>query len=66
MSLIAVTNKIIEQGKSDRGGWSREQVEALGVPWPLEKGWKRRVVGTMRESCDIVEFLTIRNQHLDT
>ena len=29
-----------------RGGWTREQLKAIGVPWPPPKGWLRAVIGT--------------------
>jgi hypothetical protein len=30
----------VEAGRSGRGGWTREQLAAWGVPWPPPKGWK--------------------------
>ena len=35
-----LTEADIERGRSARGGWTREQLAAWGVPWPPPKGWK--------------------------
>jgi hypothetical protein len=33
----------IEAAKSERGGWTRAQLAAWGVPWPPPKGWKKQL-----------------------
>lgn len=42
---MKLTHEIIESGRSERGGWRAAQLQALGVPWPPQKGWKRRLIG---------------------
>lgn len=42
---MKVTNQMIEAGKSERGGWSRKQLQALGETWPPVPGWKKRAIG---------------------
>ena len=32
--LPRLTEEEIEAGRSPRGGWTREQLAAWGVPWP--------------------------------
>lgn len=34
----------IEEGRSERGGYTRATVEKWGVPWPLQKGWRKRLL----------------------
>ena len=34
----------IEEGRSARGGYTRATVEKWGVPWPLKKGWRKRLL----------------------
>ncbi len=41
---MKLTEADIEAGKSPKGGWTRKTVEAWGVPWPLVKGWKQRLL----------------------
>jgi hypothetical protein len=38
-----LTDADIEAGKSARGGFTREQLAAWGVPWPPPKGWRARL-----------------------
>jgi hypothetical protein len=35
--------EIIEGLKSPRGGWTREALASIGVPWPPPKGWKKKL-----------------------
>jgi len=34
----------IESLKTQRGGWTKESLASLGVPWPPPKGWKERLI----------------------
>jgi hypothetical protein len=40
MQAGVLTEADIEAGKSQRGGFTREQLAAWGVPWPPPKGWR--------------------------
>lgn len=40
-----ITNELIESLKSSKGGWDRKTLAALGVGWPLVRGWKFRIIG---------------------
>jgi len=31
----------IEAAKTERGGWTREELAKWGVPWPPPKGWRK-------------------------
>lgn len=47
---IVLTKELIESAASPAGGYSRRQLEALGVNLPKgtfspPKGWKRRLIG---------------------
>jgi hypothetical protein len=43
--MFTITDAWIDQHRSDRGGWTKDQCAAIGVPWPLVAGWKRNAVG---------------------
>lgn len=43
---VVLTDAILEELRSPQGGWKRAVLEPLGVPWPLPKGWRRRLLGT--------------------
>jgi len=38
------TERIIEAKRSERGGWSRDQLAEFGVDWPPPKGWRRWLI----------------------
>jgi hypothetical protein len=38
------TAEEIENGKSERGAWTRKQLAEWGVPWPPPQGWKLALV----------------------
>ena len=42
---MKITEEFIEKIASPRGGWNRPQLALLGVDWPPERGWKRRILG---------------------
>ena len=39
-----VTKKHIELAKTKNGGWTKKQLEILGISWPPYKGWKNDVI----------------------
>lgn len=56
---VLVTESLLEKGKSERGGWTRAQTALLGEPWPLAKGWIRRVVGREIPRVDADRFVSL-------
>ena len=37
---LKLTDAVIEAGKSTKGGFTRKQLAAWGVPWPPPAGWR--------------------------
>lgn len=53
---MRLTEAEVEAGKTAKGGFSRAQLKAWGVPWPPPKGWKEALlaglpVGQHETSC---------------
>lgn len=44
MSVI-LTESMIRDQRSGRGGWTMGQFMAIGIDWPPQKGWMNEVVG---------------------
>lgn len=63
---MRLTKQMLLDGKSSRGGWSREQMRLLGVRWPLRKGWMDNVVYEDFPDETIRQFLELRDMHLTT
>lgn len=55
----------IERGRSRTGGWSKEQLALIGVSWPPEKGWKKRVARMDIPAETIERFIQLKDKHLD-
>jgi len=52
---MIVTRKYIMKFRTDKGAWTKPQIEALGIDWPPRKGWIDRVVGkelSERSQCE--------------
>lgn len=43
---IEVDENYLNKHKTKKGAWTRNQLLAIGVEWPLVSGWKERVIGT--------------------
>lgn len=41
---MKISNKELLKLRTKKGGWSREVLESLGVPWPPPKGWKKKLI----------------------
>lgn len=54
----------IEAGRSSNGGWSRAQVELLGVSWPLVSGWKKALIGKEVPDSAYQRFVAFKDKHL--
>jgi hypothetical protein len=40
-----ITKQWLDSWQTKKGGYTKLQVEALGLKWPLTKGWKNRIIG---------------------
>lgn len=49
ITMRKFTHAEIEAYRTPRGGFSRNSAKKLGVPWPLEKGWRKRITRTDSE-----------------
>ncbi|MDR2195729.1 MAG: hypothetical protein LBE50_03890 [Gallionellaceae bacterium] len=61
---VVVSDEFIASGQSANGGWSKRQLEILGVDWPPLTGWRKRVAGRSLDATHAHEFLSLKNQHL--
>ena len=60
---MIITNQIIEQGRSSRGGWSHDQFRCLGE-FEFKKGWKKELIGKDIPEEKIKCFLELKDKHL--
>lgn len=56
-NLVKLTQKHITLAMSGSGGYKKKQIEILGLTWPLEKGWKKKVIDKYYPKIDIDRFV---------
>ena len=60
---ITLTDALIMQGATtEQGGWNAAQIAVLGVPYPLQTGWKRGLIGTTIPFADYQRYLSLSNR----
>lgn len=54
---VKVTFQFIKNGMSPNGGWTKDQLAILGVPWPPTSGWQHMAVDRVISTEDASRFL---------
>lgn len=55
-----ITEKFLKEGQSANGGWSKRQLNMIGVNWPPASGWKQTVIGQLIEEKTARDFLAAK------
>ena len=65
-STFVITEEFLSSGKSSKGGYSKEQRAKLGIdpPWPPSMFPIEDMVGQEIPMKDALEFLSLKDQHL--
>lgn len=58
---MKLTREAILDNRTDRGSWTRGQLESLGVSWPPQYGWLDRLDGTEISDAQWQRFIEMRN-----
>ena len=64
MAKIELSREMIQQGRSSKGGYSKAQLELLGVKWPPKKGWIDKKIAKKFDEEKIKQFIELRDAHL--
>ena len=64
MTKIKLTENDIKNGESKNGGYSKQQLELVGVKWPPRKGCKKEIIGKTFDGEVINQFISLKDQHL--
>lgn len=59
---VVLTSDLIHSAGNNGIGFTRAQVECLGIPWPPTKGWLRSLVGQTVQRARWEEFVSLRKQ----
>ena len=52
MEQFIITKEWIFNNRTKRGAWTKNQIEALGLKWPVTQGWIDELVGEAISSHD--------------
>lgn len=63
--MMKITRDLIFEGQSKNGGWSRKQVEELGISWPLKSGWITRAIGREVSEEQARRFVAMKDEHIE-
>lgn len=63
---MKISDHLIKSGQSAKGGWTRKQLQLLGVEWPPKQGWRRRVIGREIDKSAAEEFLALVGKQLSS
>ncbi len=50
---MIITKEWLNKHKTANGAWTKRQIEALGLKWPVRKGWQKLVIGREIGFCQI-------------
>lgn len=58
-----ITRELIMSMRSEKGGWSRQTLTALGVEWPPKHGWIDRIIGNPVDSQAMAKLKIVKSKH---
>jgi len=61
MSVI-LTASMIHAHCTERGGWTKAQLSAIGIDWPPIRGWIDKVAGSLITDEQWQEFISGRSK----
>ncbi len=57
---VTLTHEMLQNASTDAGGWTRAQIQALGIKWPPRHGWLQGLVGQQVTAAQWKEFVDAR------
>lgn len=58
---MKITNKFLNDNKTENGAWTKAQLKSIGVDWPPQKGWKKKILGSEISEETSIFFVAIKN-----
>lgn len=66
MMMIPLTEAVLNDGRSTKGGWSKDQLACLGVSWPPATGWKAAILGQPFPEEALEKFKRLKRRPYDS
>lgn len=54
--IIGMSAQEIEAMRSARGGFTKDTLRAMGVPWPPPKGWRRQLIANHKAATGALDY----------
>jgi hypothetical protein len=64
INVMVITQQFIEQCQSFKGGWSKRQLNLLGIEWPPAPGWRKFLTGKEIPPDVANQILLLKDAHL--
>lgn len=59
---MIITKQFLEDNRTPKGSFTKQQLKCLGVKWPPKSGWMKRVEGQEISDSDKQSFINGRFQ----
>ena len=59
-SRVILTQELVDSARTDNGGLTKHQLEAIGIEWPPKKGSINSKIGTEITQEQLEQFLTVK------
>lgn len=56
---MKITKKWITDNKTPKGGWTKKQLQSIGVDWPPQKNW---IEGVLNKEVTVEQQLIFENK----
>lgn len=53
---VLISLEYLEKHRTKKGGYNKRQIESLGLTWPVEHGWREKLVGTILSAEKASQF----------
>ena len=57
---MKITKHFLMENRTAKGGWTRAQIEALGIQYPPKHGWHEEIIGKEFSQAEVDAFLAAR------
>lgn len=61
---MIITKSLIENAKTENGGWTKYQLNLIGVDWPPHKDWIKKVIGKKITKENSELFVKGKNKYI--
>lgn len=61
--MITLTKELIKNGASLKGGYTKAQLNILGIDWPPPNGWLKSLIGKSISDADYNKYIHFKKHY---